>query len=159
MVLHLFSPVRRETTPRDYNWTFATKKINNLRFLAIPSNLPDTRRAIERFVFQIYARDYNIKQRTRNSNGPIVTTCLKIIQVPSEHKEPMFTSDSDKSIRSDFSSVTLSEDRLTTSSPPSSSLNTISSSELHASSPAAPPSSLAWGITSAVFAAITATLV
>lgn len=60
-----------------------------------------------------------------------------------------FTSDSDKSIRSDFSSVTLSEDRLTTSSPPSSSLNTINSSELHASSPAAPPSSLAWGITSA----------
>lgn len=71
----------------------------------------------------------------------------------------MFTSDSDKSIRSDFSSVTLSEDRLTTSSPPFSSLNTISSSELHASSPAAPPSSLAWGITSAGRAAVTATLV
>lgn len=68
-------------------------------------------------------------------------------------------SDSDKSIRSDFSSVTLSEDRLTTSSPPFSSLNTISSSELHASSPAAPPSSLAWGITSAGRAAVTATLV
>lgn len=71
----------------------------------------------------------------------------------------MFTSDSDKSIRSDFSSVTLSEERLTTSSPPFSSLNTISSSELHASSPAAPPSSLAWGITSAARAVGTATLV
>lgn len=50
--------------------------------------------------------------------------------------------------------MTLSEDRLTTSSPPSSSLNTINSSELHASSPAAPPSSLAWGITTAVYAAL-----